>query len=60
MKLYIPRLTIKSLLVKTMPFWAAYTLYQLMSFKVMHMPPHLPLFPPLGFHYVCYDFKLFG
>ena len=39
MKLYIPRLTIKSLLVKTMPFWAAYTLYQLMSFKVMHMPP---------------------
>ena len=42
MKLYIPRLTIKSLLVKTMPFWAAYTLYQLMSFKVMHRAPPPP------------------
>ena len=49
MKLYIHHLTIKSLLVKTMPCWAAHTLYQLMTFKVMHTP----LLPPLGFHYTC-------
>ena len=46
---YIHHLTIKSLLVKTMPCWAAHTLYQLMTFKVMHTP----LLPPLGFHYTC-------
>ena len=34
-----------------MPCWAAHTLYQLMSFKVMCTPP--PLLPPLGFHYTC-------
>ena len=32
-----------------MPCWAAHTLYQLMSFKVMCTPP----LPPLGFHYTC-------
>lgn len=44
MKLYIPHLAIKSLLVKTMPCWAVHTLYQLMSFKVMRTPLHPP--PP--------------
>lgn len=53
MKLYIPRLTIKSLLVKTMPCWAAHTLYQLTTFKVMGTPPPPCLLPPLGFHYTC-------